>query len=140
MTINIREAEITVLIADDELEQLGLSFEALRKRELNAVIFLAALKTRLHAEDAGELNGEIRVRRQKNGVMLVMTACPVPEYFFTAEQAAARCSNTEKEGELYAVGRYYALVFPESDPVETAKIKEHGRLICHTPVKSRYQT
>ena len=138
MEISKNNNSITVYLDENELGELGLSYEALQGRELTAVIFLAALRAQLTAEGVGDIYGDIRVSRHDGGIMLTMNVSVSPEYFSCPAEVISRCHTIKNDCALYGTGSGYALVPEGCDPVEAAIIKEHGRLICDAPLKRLY--
>lgn len=134
MDIHKRGTRVMVELEGDELEEMGLSFEALREKGLSAGIFFAALRAQLLESDMGHVRGDIRVRRRGDRVVLTMNAYRMPERFSTPERVICRCMNADCEGALYRLGKSYLLLFHDCDPVEAAKVKEHGRLLSEAIV------
>ncbi|WP_295151977.1 hypothetical protein [uncultured Ruminococcus sp.] len=138
MEINKNGNRVAVHLNENELNELGLSYEVLRDRELTAMLFLAAMRAQLTAEGRGDIYGDIRISRQDDGVMLTVNVCVSPEYYSVPAEVISRCHVLDTECELYRTASGYALVHDGCDPVEAAIIKEHGRLICNAPVKLLY--
>lgn len=129
MEIHKRGTRVMVELGGEELEELGLSFEALREKGLAAGIFFAAVKAQLLQTGMGSVRGDIRVGRRGGKVLLTMNAYRLPEGFPSPDGVIARCLGADSEAELYALDGEYLLIFPDCDPVEAAKVREHGRLI-----------
>lgn len=134
MDIHKRGTRVMVELEADELEELGLSFETLREKGLPAGIFFAALRAQLLQSGMGSVRGDIRVSRRSGRVLLTMNAYTLPECFSSPEKVLERCLNADCEAELYGLDGDYLLIFPDCDPVEAAKVREHGRLISDAVV------
>lgn len=134
MDIHKRGTRVMVELEGDELEELGLSFETLREKGLPAGIFFAALRAQLLQSGMGSVRGDIRVSRRGGKVLLTMNAYTLPECFSSPEKVIERCLDADCEAELYGLGDDYLLLFPDCDPVEAAKTREHGRLISDAVV------
>lgn len=136
MKIRKRGTRVMVELEIRELEEMGLSFEKLREKGLAAGIFFAAVKAQLLQSGMGNVRGDIRVSRRGGRILLTMNAYQLPELFTSPHMVIERCVNARSEGELYRLDKSYALLFPDCDPVEAAKVREHGRLLSPDAVSS----
>ena len=135
MKIHKRGTRVRVTVSAEELEKMGLSFDILREKGLSALLFIAALRTKISLAGMGEVSGDIRVRKCGGGAVLAMDAFSAPCFCTSQEELAKVCQSAKCEGELYSLGNCYVLTFPDCDRVGYAKIKEHGRLLSRIPVK-----
>lgn len=123
----------SVFVSDDELEDMGLSFDILRSRDISAKIFLAALRAQIMDAFGGSVPGDINVVKCSDGVRIEVELCFRAEFFPVPEKAVCYLENAGCSCDVYSLRGGYAVVPEGCDTVEKAKIKEHGRLICRVP-------
>ncbi|SFC60901.1 hypothetical protein SAMN02910406_02036 [Ruminococcus albus] len=136
MDIDRIGAQVTVRVDNTELSELGLDFESLKDRDISAKIFLAALRAQLMSRFNVEISGDIRVIKRNYGVRLELTLCLNAEFFDDPEKAYKSLKYGDNGGELYILDDVYTIVPEGCDEVAAAKIKEHGRFLCHAPRKN----
>ena len=127
-----------VRVDNAELSELGLSFDSLRSRDISAKIFLAAVRAQVMNSIGAEISGDTKVSKCPEGVCIEMTVSLPIHFFHDPAEAFLSLKNTDICGDIYILeGGYFTL--PEGcDEVIAAKIKEHGRSLCHTHC-DRYQ-
>lgn len=132
MDINRIGPRVTVQVDNAELSELGLSFDSLKARDISAKIFLAAVRAQVMNSYGAGIGGDIKVKKHHEGVCLELTVSFHAEYFHDPSDAFEYLKNADIMGDVYILdGGYIAL--PEGcDEVIAAKIKEHGRALCHT--------
>ena len=136
MEIDRSGSRVTVRVDNAELSELGLDFDSLKARDISAKIFLAALRAQLMSRFDAEICGDIRVINRSDGVRIELTICLYAEFFGDPEKAYERLISCDNSGELYILNGVYAFVPEGCDEVAEAKIKEHGRFLCHAPRKN----
>lgn len=154
-------AKITVSAA--ECRDIGIDYESFSPDNTTAQLFLASILARLERigvvcgksekitaeifeqEDEGLIiyvsgnanikeNSETPLRENETALI-----CRSPEEVI----AAVKRLNKNTAAKLYKIGDKYALIYKTADPktlfsIETARIKEYGKLLSDTPFSQLY--
>ncbi|MBQ8966099.1 hypothetical protein [Ruminococcus sp.] len=137
MEIHRQGARTAVFIGGKELGEMGLNFETLRERGLAAALLIGSVKAQLHELYGGEVRGDIHISRRGTGVVLAMNVYRPP--LFCPDITALCKAVTDGAAALWRTDDSYALTYDDTDPVDTAKLSEHGRLICSDPAEKLRQ-
>jgi hypothetical protein len=129
MKIDRSGANVTVRVDNAELSELGLNFDSLKERDISARIFLAALRAQIMNRYGADIGGDIRVVRCDDGVLFELTLSLSARFFNVSELSL----GTDADGDIYILDGTLVIVPDGCDEVISAKIKEHGRFVCHTP-------
>ena len=133
MDIQRDGTQVYAFIGSDELSDMGLSFETLRERDISSRIFLAAVRAHIMNDLGCSSHGDIRISKCTDGVRLALTVSLHARFISDPAEVIGYLADTCTDTRIYRLNGRFVLVPRGCDEVEEAKIKEHGRLLSHTP-------